>query len=722
VDIIRSISLDMFEGGLNDFYCYLENELRRGLRSGARVEYEKLLEIRLLPPILSLILYRGEHAGSSEWRIVRCAALYAVLKHYGELSPEVEDFFYDKLGLNSDLAGEAYSKLGEVLEGGLSGEHFICFQVFEVGGKQVFIRRTGGFMDMRGASAMIDIATKIAGDIVSELLGREFLIVDEAGETVFLSSPRFAVDVEDKILEELLHRCSLLDVLAFRGNGRRGVNVSPSDLFNHLGDVYLLALLSVKDLDIGGEREEIEPSKLCRSCRQEKTLEEGEIERLIMGFVNPKYFKEVYNSIVREIGPYLCKTCLASRLFGKALSDVLNGKDYYYRKDFVECIVKSSVFDVLKEAEKMGIYERMKFILSLDDYNYDMGNAIIALVSGDGDSFGFLKSRAKSLKDFYFLSLFFSEIMRSGILEGIRGILRVEEDIQGVKEALTDRRGSEFYFPLTPLYHAGDDFLLVIRGEYIPKFVESFYRGSYRIYRNASTLLKKLLIKRFGVSMGVVAGRTKLPGLFLYDASMEALKYTKNVTKGFYGSELGKEVEFSVQAGLVYVKSRLSWSLMSKVCHIPDKGKSVYFVQFYNTFLYLSDRSISPIYRSLKTALGFVRADDLKEIMEDFLPESGIHPYMSFIKLVNDIARGLEREGEERGKASALQYIVESFLRSHERDGEGRVLAINNQSWKWLYTLSSLLDIIEDRGRGEVGGENIEKYFEKVRGEIVGKV
>lgn len=714
-------TLKMLKRGLNFFYAHLENKLRRGLRTGEDLEYKKLLNIRLLPPIISLAICGDKQIGSNEWKTVRYAALHAVLKYCEELTSDIEDFIYEKIDPREDLAKRAYSVLRDILEGDLSKARFIRFQIFEVGGKQDFIRRTGGFMDMRGASAMIDIAAKIAGDAVSRFLGKEFLIVDEAGETVFLSSPKFAVDIEGKILDELLRRCSLLDVLSFRSNGRRGVDVSPSDLFNNLGDVYLSALLSVKDLNISSDREEIEPSRLCRSCRQEKILDEEEVKKLLEKFVNSEHFEEVYDSIVREIGPYLCKTCFSSRLFGKALSDVLNDREYCYKEDFVKCVKEASAFDVFRKSEKNERFERKRFILSLDDYNYDEKNAIIALVYGDGDGFGYLKSRVKSLEDFYLLSLFFSEIMRSGILAGVHGILEIEEKIQEIKKKLTGRYSLKFYFPLTPLYIAGDDFLLAIRGEYIPNFVESFYQGSYKIFKRAPKLLGKFLTKRFGVSMGIVAGRTKLPGLFLYDASAEALKYTKDVTRRFYSSDLGEKVEFSIQASLVYVKSRLSWSLVKRICRIP-KDKLEYLPQLYNTFLYRSNKNISPIYRSLKAALGLVKASDLREIMEDFLPESEIHPHMSFIKWINNIARKMEEGEGEKEKAIVLREIAENFLMSHEYTGKmAGVLTVNEHSWKWLYTLSSLLDIIEDRGYGEVG-KKIDKFLEEIRGEIIGEV
>ena len=745
--IVRRVSLPIsvilnelkseLKGGLNSFYFSLENVLKRRLREGIDTEYKKLLKIRLYPAILSIALYeKGEI--NEKWSIIRWASLYAILKYYGELDYEIRDFLYKKLNLHEDLAEKAYETLKEILKGDLRKEQFIHLQCFEVGNKQNFIRHTGGFMDMRGASAMIDIATKTAGKVVSENLGREFLIVDEAGETIFLSSPKFAAKIEEKILEELSQDHLFLDVLIFRGNGARKINVAPNDLFNNFGEVYLLSLLSVRDLSISDaftndEKNKIKPSKLCRSCRRDKALDDKEVEKQIKKLVK-RNVNEIRTSVCKDIGP-ICRTCLASRLYGKALSDILNNLDKIklenddikmnetnYKDNFVKYIIRSSAFNVLRKVmEELKEKGKIKFILGLDDYNYRESSAIIALIMGDGDSFGYLKSRTKSLDEFYLLSIFFSEIMERGILKGICEILKLEDHIQTIRGKPIEEQEISLYLPLTPLYIAGDDFLLVIRGEHIPRFIKSFYKGAHEIYDRISKSLGKVLVRRFGISMGIVAGRTDLPGLFLYDASLQALKYTKDVTKRYYSEEERGKTKFSIQASLIYVKSSLSWNLVRKICGISSPK---YFNQYYNTFLYIADGIESPIYNSLKVALSgeIIRAGDLREVMESFLPESEIPPCMAFIRWISDIARKIDEEK----KAEAFRDIVKIFIKSHgnimkesEKISKG-CLIVNEDSWKWLYTLISLLDIIEDRGRGELGIDQTADFLQEIGGEIIG--
>ena len=58
-------------------------------------------------------------------------------------------------------------------------------------------------------------------------------------------------------------------------------------------------------------------------------------------------------------------------------------------------------------------------------------------------------------------------------------------------------------------------------------------------------------------------------------------------------------------------------------------------------------------------------------------------------------------------------------MKESEKISKG-CLIVNEDSWKWLYTLISLLDIIEDRGRGELGIDQTADFLQEIGGEIIG--
>jgi len=684
---------------LNRFYECVESDIRECLRRGDIEKMGDLLEVRLYSPLVSLYLIwrRGLLSGCSglpsreRLAEVRRVALCSVLEGLGLLS---ENEVFSSIG-DRELFVLARGFL-ECLKRGCGeelGERIVRLQLFEVGGKQALVSRTGGFADMRGASAMIDIASKLAADAVSEILGSEFLLSSEAGETVFLSPPEIAGSIEEAILRDYVlnhEKCPYLDVLLFRGNGASGIDVSVEDLLKRFGQVFLAALLTLRDLNLDEGEERLEARFLCRNCRNDRGLESDALLNFARRVVSSSSQVNDVHLAVMGGHDVLCKTCYVTRLYAKALIDILSGEGRRYRERFVECLKKSSAYRVLVEAVDEAKREFYKnYVYNLEEYDYDGKLAIFGLVYGDGDRFGTLKKSTRNIFDFYFLSLFFSELMGRGVKEGFSRVLDLDLYLA------ESMKLGKYLVPVTPLFVAGDDFLLGIRGEYVYVFVKGYYEGARRVYDVLRSFLKlpyfsddmrKLLEERIGVSMGVAVGKTKVPGVFLYDASRRALRFTKEVTK-----RSGKKFKFGVQASLIYSKARASWDLVDKLTRIPPGGSEIY-DQLFSSLIYFNDEGECPVSLALKEALcrseGRIKGDYVKEIMEEFLTE-GRHPLMAFAKVLSDIARGLRGEREEAVyRAENMKRVMRIFVRACK---------INEHSWRWFYTIASILDIIEDR-------------------------
>ena len=186
--------------------------------------------------------------------------------------------------------------------------------------------------------------------------------------------------------------------------------------------------------------------------------------------------------------------------------------------------------------------------------------------------------------------------------------------------------------------------------------------------------------------MGVAVGKTRVPGVFLYEASARVLRFAKEV-----GKRAGGGHRFGVQAALVYSKSRVSWSLVDRLTALPPREED--YGRLYGYLIYFNDRDGEcPIGLALKAALcrvdGRVRAAHLKDITEEFLVEDR-HPLMAFARVINDIARGMKSDDKEsQARAENMKRMVEIFVKTCE---------IDDYSWMWFYVIASILDMVENR-------------------------
>jgi len=682
-------------GDLNEFYRLLDSEIRRIIGSGGSSEddFWKLVRLRTLTPILVLHLFKH---GSMDLVEARKVALKTSLTSEGMCD------LADKLNAGtSETASVFYQNMmGELKRNEKAPEEkFIRISVLEVGAKQRTITRTGGFKEMRGASLLIDSLPRMAADVVRKKLGQEFILTEEAGELVFLSTPDLEKGLTGEI-QYVIEKIPFSDTLQMKVNFGRAPLLSVGDLLMKMGMSYVLSLASTRELNVGCEdRLNFQQDLLCQSCRNEISLTESEMIEVLNELFSPP--DEMMDLIRRDFPEgRICRKCLSQWIYGHCLVQLLNGKDQGWSQGIKEVVERSNVFKVLRKLKEFAECKGLRpvFVTNLDEYNYEDSNALIAMVAADGDRFGRLKGDSRSIVDFYALSNLFTTIMMKGFIKGAERSLDMELSIQNCLG-----RGhpvASAKIPITPIFIAGDDMLFIIRAEHLIEFMRGFHERAREIAEGASRL--KVLSGTIGVSMGAAVARTKVPGLFLYESSHEIQRGLKRVVRN---SKIGGM--FATHLHLAYLKSSASRGLVSKVSKLISDGTSGPAVEdeannLRRWLIWLVDEEGSPVVKAfLKaqrdgSAAGRLRGDDLKEVLEELLSDR-VSPELALLRWMSDISRAMDSEDQEkREKAERMREVVRLLF------GSG-ISGVRN-AWVPVYLLSSLLDMLEDRVEREARG------------------
>ncbi len=684
------------EDRINEFYLKVDEIIEKALISADDVQidpqdFQRLLNIRILTPILALYISRTHGIEIEE---VRRIALKSALQ--GEGLSALGDVIRAEPTQDARDLYRAIRSAAQGQSAQLPPERAIRISIVDVGAKQRTIKRIGGFKEMRGASLLIDALPRVISGVVERTLGYEFVLSKEAGELVFLST----AELNDRISDELMKAIEEIpfgETLQLKTNFDTGPDLLIEDLLLRAGSSYVLSLANCRHLKPSGDDSQlVEPHELCRSCRNEIAMPEGELRSVLSGLSGD--VERLMNLLRRDLESEevrICKKCLAQWTFGQALVEILSGRSDWM-DDVVTVVEESNVFKVLQEIKEFGERMGMKpsFVTNLDDYNYAEGsNALVAMVSADGDRFGRLKSGARSLTQFYALSVLFMTLMKEGFISGAKKALEFEQHLQGcLVPPETSGWEVEVSIPVTPLFIAGDDMVFVIRAEHLKCFLEGFHARARQIASRARELGIIRPEDSIGVSMGASVARTKVPGLFMYDSSHDVQRALKNVLRE-YGD---KNWTFATHLHLAYFKSSASWQMVRKLDLMegvdPSQAGKVR-----NWLIWLADDDRSPVLKALDRAVEVqagrevVRGADLKGVMEDLL-SGKVYPQLALLRWMSDISRALkEEEPTEEGitKAERMKNMVFTLYRGENLPME--------RSWLPLYLISAILDMVEDR-------------------------
>jgi len=651
---------------LNTFYKKVHKKMLELIQKQQPSSVEELqclrnlAKIRTYPALLAILLSGDGSYDDFKKKLAtyRRAALAATLTRVGERVPE---------GLVGD-AEKPYVEAAQRLQEGLDKcDEKVKLQVFDVGSKQETISRSGGFKELRGASAMIDAVVNLASETIRRELGEEFIIASEAGELVFLSPPSFAADIERELLKSLKNRLGdYLSVLHLRGNGSSPYAPRVREILSSMGACYVLALSSAKSLSTGVNSEDVPPSDLCRVCRMERALSDAELQDLAGKLLGER---SEANWILGDAGR-IGVSCAVFRAVSRALTDAINGGNVGKTGLAHELARLSSAYRLMSEIRK-ATHEPVKFVTGLEEYRCGDREALIAMLTMDGDSFGEIKTSTSTLDEFLLVSAFFTALMERGVLEGARRTLRLAEQA-GMSESKV---------PITPLYFAGDDLLLVVKAESIPHFLEGFFAAARPIAERFQQVLQRKS-PVVGVSCGYVVGDTRTPGAFLYEGSRRVLSFVKDVAKK------SDFKDFDVHAYGVHSKGRASWDMISRVVAEAD-GEGGDGENLLREILLTcsGESSLIKAYclalKESREVLEPLSVNRVKEVLEAFLSEGVAGA--AFARWVYDAARKLREE--TRGAEVREVEILKVF--PYKPDPP-------SYAWKWLYHLAVLLEAAED--------------------------
>ncbi len=687
--------------GLNPLYEKINEilkEILRGKLKGKEI-FGNLVRLRVHPPLLALAL--SSDPESSDWIKVRLSSLKAVAEREG-FSKLAEQIKVD--------VSSYYERAKEILGLMQRGDWKVTIQVLEVGSIQEIVKRNGAFREMRGASLLVDVLPRYASIYVADKLGEEFILTKEAGELVFISHPSLSGKMEGEIIEHL-KRIPIANAIVLKGNGSSAPMLKVKDIMNGAGSSYRLALASTRAINLGsGDPIELDPKDICRGCRADSCLNESSVDKLLRSFAaDETKVRRLKENIVERYGGKICQSCLILASYGLIFTDILNGEEKGWNKDVLNAVKMASsyeIFEKVRNAVSAGFEAR--FVTGLENYDYsESSNALIAMITADGDGFGALKGNSKSIEDFLSLSILFSTLMEEGLVSGARKSLEVEEKFLNLRmRESAGPRQYDFFLPITPFYVAGDDMVLILRAEHVVGFIRGLAERAKRVFFTAKELKIIPEEEKMGISMGITAGRTKVPGVYLYDASRAMLRYTKEIAKK------APRDEFTVQASILYAKSGASWESINKFKIESNKFKieSTDYDGLWRSLLWIGIKDESPVLKSLRIAVSgdnAIRSSDFKEVLEDLLPSGGrsrLYHEMALLRWLSDIARGMDSRWEEdRELYGRLRRIFSELTKK----GSAEV-------WRSLYTLCSILNIVEDRVENELGSIDLRKKLSEI--------
>jgi hypothetical protein len=601
---------------------------------------------------------------------------------WGFLSPDPKDLIRDEKLVNA-----------ERIISNMEGKP-VSILVVEIGAKQQFITRSGALKDLQGSSIIIDLAIKAMSGKIREILGPESVMIDDAGELIAI--------VPTSMRKEILYECInaipefIRECLIIKSNidancsfslaelkyGPRHmwsideVNVAKAwNLSREEIDKYYIDLLIERDrvrsfgsavsyameflspIDKGEGIDIYHISKLCNICGL--NLQEGNVKNQVKEIFskhNVILGDEEIDEIMKYIGEEkICAKCLAVRLTS-FLFRQLGEKKYSKIIESLklnEVVASKIALEFIKEKTINGL----KLISSLDDYDREYnartkGKALIALIHGDGDNFGSVKSSCSTITQYRFITRIFRSLMIEAIKEGVKKVYNVK-----IRELINiDSNIKSRYFPFLLIYAGGDDFLAIVEAPYFLKFLEGF-RSKIREILGYSCdkyerkeLMKPLSSSYLGISVGISIASYEQPLYALYSSSKELEGKSKNLSKQLQHKTLkyGSEIVVSTY----YFRGGIgSFNLKSSVWPLP--GHEIFEAQ----------NSLIKIIRNLFVD-GNISSSDLKPYI--FLIDKEPHEFIK-LRILYDYSRSMEG-GLEKQKGELLSLARSYFINIHGRN------------------------------------------------------
>ncbi|MGB9759788.1 MAG: Cas10/Cmr2 second palm domain-containing protein [Thermoproteota archaeon] len=635
----------------------------------------------------------------------------------GFLSPNPEDLISDKKLINAEK---------EIIG---REDKPISILVIEIGSKQQLITRTGALKDLQGASLLIDAAIKIMSETIEELLGPESILINDAGELIAIVPSSAAEDILNKCvasvpkfirkslvfksnvtshcffkLAELKYGPEKLWNLDTEGLDQDYVNsLITRDTYRSFGSVMSYAMESLLPISELNEKnsESIDSfpiSKSCKVCGSESSVDSVDewIRSTLseLGHPSSEKIEEIKDYLLTEVeNALICHKCLATRF----VSYLFKHRKDTTMKDVIERIKlnKTRAFSLVQDFERdSSVY--LKFISSLDDFNEDYKkrekeiNALIALVHGDGDNFGLVKSSASTIAQYRYLTRLFNSLIENALKEGFKQSCKIKaRDLNLVVSNVEPN-----YLPFLPIYSGGDDFLVILEAPYLFVFLKAFRKKVQEIAGVAREKYLKVKItdplstSYLGISMGVSVADVKQPLYALYTSSKGLENISKNkLSKPILQRRLKYGSEISVS--LFYFRNFVGSFDIDKTVW-PLSGEAL-FDKPQKSFTYIIHKVFVD---------GNVTSNDLKPYV--YLLKSKELPEFITLKLLYDYSRVNEKKAktkEDKKEKEGLESLAENYFIEIDESGKNKHTTI--------LSLLDVYDIIVKHFRGIVEDEDM---------------
>lgn len=450
-----------------------------------------------------------------------------------------EDILKGFLDKDPNKAYTVAKKLDEAEKILSNQEKLLSLISIEVPSIQSYLMRGNSLKTFAGYSLMIDYVIHAIAKVVEEMIGKEVILSKEDGRLLALfpakinikqvlnSLPQEVKEILDSGLTLKYHQMPFRFIEAYLGPDKfrnswnnidpvlrdsiRGFGLLLEEFFNEIatkGEFY-------GNLD---QEDTFDINQQCKECRISKRInaeEKGDPELCNLCNLTDQIYKE-YRSIIFTL-------MSREKLDGFKFNKLLDLRPVKLIKEILELQLEKNKNNGPESLENI-----IDIPLTLDDFK-KQGKEYIAFISGDGDSFGLIKSSATTLTQYLALTRAMNYFIYYGVMGGI---------INAVKE----NEYKTLY--ISPFYIGGDDIFLAIEGDAFMSFFEGFsntLRGFY-CEGNSSDLFEKLKTGPLNggilisMSSGVYVTKDEKMPIFLVRSITNRLeKLAKKKSKSFNG-------------------------------------------------------------------------------------------------------------------------------------------------------------------------------------------
>jgi CRISPR/Cas system-associated protein Cas10 (large subunit of type III CRISPR-Cas system) len=433
--------------------------------------------------------------------------------------------------------------------------------LLEAQGIQGLVRRSESLKGLMGYSAMVELGMEEAADIIRSRLAPESVVFIGGGSLLAVVPSRMFDEIKKEACEKYSESLKGAGVLKAPFD-REPVSFSLYELKNgpsftwdlpinsprelstrSFGQIFNLAMQSLEPHEaadpMGGELR-LKPDELCTICRMEKGPPISLGEEKLGEICRQAY--DIRNSVMEKLR-------IPVPLGGEPVEEGLPGGDPRFSR---LPIVSTTWRAVKRLSERIKEYPSLSEVLkgktltfkpveTIDHLGRQMRKALeavpeeaeevydIAVVKGDGDNFGMIKSSMVNLTQYRHVSELFREVISEGLAEALSDVMLRQVELSLKKY---NKGPLELEFPFLLIYVGGDDFLLLLDSSASFIFLEGFNRYlESRLGASREEYALGSSITFLGVSLGVAVMKNRTPIYAALEAAEELEDKAKRESK-----------------------------------------------------------------------------------------------------------------------------------------------------------------------------------------------